>query len=285
VALAASTHLAFNAPAVDRRPYSPSRDAAVRGVADTAISAIILTKNSAARIADVLHALAWCDEVVVLDTGSTDATLSIAATFANVSLHQLTASFPGFGKARQQAVRLARYDWILAVDSDEIVSRELAEEITTRTLDPGVVYVIPFANYYAGRHITTCGWSPDCHERLFHRGRTNFCGSEVHERIQTRGLRTERLRGLMHHYSYAGTSDFVRKMGHYAQLFATQNRGRKRSSATKAVARSAWAFFKSYIVERGFTQGVEGLTISAYKSQTVFWKYMMLREANARIAG
>jgi glycosyltransferase involved in cell wall biosynthesis len=241
----------------------------------------MLTKNSSARLAEVLSALQWCDEVVIFDTGSTDATLSIAAGFSNVSLHQLTGEFPGFGLARQYAISLARHDWILAIDSDEVVSPELATEIRELKLDPRSVYVVPFQNYFAGRQITTCGWAPDRHERLFNRTVTKFCDSEVHERLQTRGLKSVTLRHSIRHYSYRDTADFVRKMGTYSQLFARQNAGKRRSSAAKAVTRSGWAFFKSYVLERGFLQGAEGLLISAYKSQTVFWKYMMLREANA----
>lgn len=230
----------------------------------------------------MLAALAWCDDIVVLDTGSSDATIAIADSFPNVRVHVMRSDFPGFGRAHREAVALARHDWILSIDSDEVVSAELADEIVGLSLDPRAVYTIPFRNFYAGRHITTCGWSPDRHERLFNRTATNFCASEVHERVQTGGLAVVPLRHAIDHYSYRGTDDFLRKMSAYSRLFAEQNVGRKKASATKAVARSGWAFFKSYVLERGFMQGVEGLTISAYKSQIVFWKYLMLREANRR---
>ncbi len=91
------------------------------------------------------------------DTGSTDSTLAVAATFPNVRLHQLTGSFPGFGVTRQAAIKLARNDWIFSVDSDEIVSPQLADEITGLRLDRDCVYVVPFENFYNGKHITTCG--------------------------------------------------------------------------------------------------------------------------------
>jgi glycosyltransferase involved in cell wall biosynthesis len=248
------------------------------------ISATILTKNSAALLRDVLTALEWCDEVVVLDTGSTDATLAIAAQFANVSLHQLDQPFPGFGRAHRQAVVLARHDWILSIDSDEIVSPALRDEIRALALDPATVYVVPFENYFNGKHITTCGWAPDRHERLFNRSVTNFCMSEVHERVGTVDLTVAHLREPIRHYSYRSMQDFLRKMSTYSELFATQNAGRKRSNPAKAVARSLWAFFKSYVLERGVLDGTEGLVISAYKAQTVFWKYLRLHEANARLA-
>ena len=248
------------------------------------ISATILTKNSESLLAEVLASLAWCDEVVVFDTGSTDSTRAIAAAFANVSLHELSGPFPGFGRAHRQAVELARNDWILSVDSDEIVSPALAAEIAALSLNPRTVYAIPFQNYYNGRHITTCGWAPDRHERLFNRRATNFCTSEVHERVQTAALAVAPLKHSMTHYSYRSIDDFLRKMSAYSNLFAGQNGGKKRASPAKAVARSIWAFFKSYILERGILQGGEGLTISAYKSQLVFWKYLMLHEANRRAA-
>lgn len=262
-----------------------SRNAAgVVAISPALISATILTKNSAALLREVLTALAWCSEVVVLDTGSTDATLTIAAEFANVSLHQLNGPFPGFGRAHRMAVALARHDWILSIDSDEVVSTALRDEICERTLEAGTVYTLPFENFYNGKLITTCGWSPDRHERLFNRTATNFCASDVHERVGTEGLGVVRLRQPVRHYSYRSPEDFLTKMAAYSRLFATQNAGRKRSSALKAVTRSAWAFFKSYLLERGVLQGAEGLIISASKAQTVFWKYMMLREANHRRA-
>ena len=246
------------------------------------ISATILTKNSAALLGEVLESLSWCDEVVVFDTGSTDATLEIAASFTNASVHQLKGPFPGFGPARRQAVALARHDWILSVDSDEVVSPELRDEIAGLPLEAQAVYVVPFRNYYNGKHITSCGWYPDCHERLFNRVVTNFCTSNVHERVKTAGLERVKLQQAIHHYSYHSLDDFLRKMSAYSHLFARQNAGRKASCPGKAVARSLWAFFKSYVLERGVLQGTEGLIISAYKAQTVFWKYLMLHGANVR---
>ena len=244
------------------------------------ITATILTKDSELLLTRVLRSLHWCDEIVVLDTGSTDRTASIARSFANVSLHRLAAGFPGFGGARRHAVALAGNDWILSVDSDEVVSPELAAEISSLRLDSGFVYTVPFHNYYNGKRITTCGWAPDRHERLFNRKATNFCSSDVHERVQTRGMGVIRLRHPIRHYSYRSPEDFLRKMGTYSRLFAEQNAGRTASGPGKAALRSLWAFAKSYVLERGMLQGSEGLTISAYKAQTVFWKYIMLHEAN-----
>lgn len=270
----------FSATLADGRRGASGYSPKFRPQLNPPISATILTKDSAARLDDVLTALHWCAEIIVLDTGSTDNTIEIAKSHPRVRVHRLGGPFPGFGRAHQHAVALARHDWILSIDSDEVVSPELADEIRGRLLAPDTVYTLPFFNYLGGRHITTCGWSPDRHERLFHRGVTNFCPSEVHERVQTESLRRQHLRHPVHHYSYVTLEDFLRKQRTYARLFADQYAGRKSSGPVKAISRGTWAFFKSYVLQRGCFQGREGLVISAYKAQTVFWKYLMLHEAN-----
>lgn len=247
------------------------------------ISATVLTKNSARLLDTVLASLAWCDEVVVLDTGSTDETPALAVRHRNVSFHSLPGPFPGFGPAHRHAAALARHDWILSVDSDEVVSPELAREIRTLTLDPHTVYTIPFRNHFNGRRITTCGWHPDFHERLFNRRVTDFSAGLVHEKVRTAGLSRVKLRHPIDHYSYTTLADFLRKMNAYACLFAEQNAGRKSAGPVKAVTRSLWAFFRTYFLKLGCTQGSEGLVISAYNAQTVFWKYLLLAEANRRL--
>lgn len=259
----------------------PARERALRLIrSNEPISAIVLTKNSAARLDDVLTALRWCDEIVVFDTGSTDHTVSIAERHANVCVHRLHGSFPGFGAARRQAVALARHDWILSVDSDEIVSPTLAEEIAALPLDAHTAYSMPFHNYYRGRRITTCGWDPDRHVRLFNRTVTNFSDGSVHEHVETAQTRVHRLREAIIHHPYGAADDFLRKMRVYGALFAERNAGRRSSGPAKAVFHGAWAFFKSYILRRGVLQGMDGLIISVSSAQGVFWKYVMLYEAN-----
>ena len=188
----------------------------------------------------------WCDEVIVFDTGSTADTIEITRRYANVSVHELSGPFPGFGQAHRRAVALARNDWILFIDSDEVITADLAAEIGPLAPCPQTVYVIPFHNYFNGRLITSCGWYPGRHERLFNRRVTNFCTNEVHERVQTENLTVQVLCHPIRHYSYDSADDFLRKMRAYSQLFATQYVGRKSSSPGKAVRRSLWAFVKSY---------------------------------------
>lgn len=240
----------------------------------------ILTCNSARHIARVLEALRPFDEVVVLDSGSTDETCALAQQFPNVRLHRTV--FKGFGATHNEALALARNDWIFSVDSDEVVTPELAAEIAAIKRDEGAVYSIPFKNYFDGKWIRYCGWNPDRHVRIFNRRRTRFAETQVHECIPTGGLREVPLRAPMLHYSFSSAADFLTKIQRYSDLFAEQNAGRKPSSLTKAVIRSVWAFFKAYFLQLGFLDGRAGFIIAAANSQGVYYKYMKLAEANQR---
>ena len=244
------------------------------------ISATILTRNSRRRLRDVLSALSWCDEIVILDTASDDDTLDIAASFPNVTIHRHRGAFLGFGKMHRKATRIARYEWILSIDSDEVVSTPLAKEIRRLAFDSNTVYALPFHNYFQDRLITTCGWSGEYHGRLYHRQSTDFSEHRVHEKVNDAGLTVLRLRHPVRHYSYDSIDDFLRKMQTYTTLFAEQNCGKKSGGPMKAWSHGAWAFFKSYFLRRGIFQGYAGFVISAYGAHTAVWKYLKLAERN-----
>ncbi|MBS0629125.1 MAG: glycosyltransferase family 2 protein [Verrucomicrobia bacterium] len=240
------------------------------------ISATVLTKNSEKTLKQTLDSLKRFPEVIVLDTGSTDHTLTIAKNYPNVSLH--TSPFLGFGPLHNLASSLATHDWILSIDSDEIVTEELAEEILALTLDPKVIYSIQRANYYNGRQIKWCGgWHPDLVWRLYHRWETQFSTALVHEKVEKKELQISQLRGTLIHVPYREMRDFLDKMQHYSTLFADQNAGKK-SSVFKAILHSWSAFLKSYILKRGFLGGKEGFIISVYNGHTAFYKYLKLAE-------
>jgi glycosyltransferase involved in cell wall biosynthesis len=246
------------------------------------ISATILTKNSEKYIEKVLKSLEWCDEVVVLDSGSTDATLDIARSFANCRVHVLEGEFLGFGLMHQKMSALAKNDWILSVDSDEVVSDELKAELQNLAADKNSVYMIPSKNYFNGKHIYSCGWYPDYKARFFNKSVTDFNAEAVHENVVLEGRSVVYLKSAFLHYSYDGVDDFLKKMHLYSSLFARQNVGKKSASPAKAVLRALWAFIKTYILKGGIRQGYEGFVISAYNAQTTFWKYIKLYEENKR---
>lgn len=245
------------------------------------ISVTILTKNSAAFISEVLSSLQDFDEVLLYDNGSTDETLTLAKAYANVKI--IEGEFFGFGKTHNLASSLAKHPWILSIDSDEIVSPSLCEEIRALTLDEQTVYSFPRKNYFNGKWIRWCGWHPDRQYRLYHRGATSFSAAEVHEAIITEGMNHHPLHSAIIHYSYSSIHEFLAKMQSYSDLFAKQNAGKKNSSPCKALLHGFYAFFKSYLLKRGFLGGYEGLVISFYNGHTAYYKYLKLYEANLKL--
>jgi len=242
------------------------------------ISVTILTKNSEETLATCLKALEDFDEVIVLDTGSTDLTLDIARTFPNVKVFE--AEFQGFGPLHNLAAEKASHEWILSLDSDEVLSEELAREILSHKLKRKCVYSFPFHNYFNGKHIRGCGWFPDRHIRLYNKTQTHFTNDFVHEKILSDNLREVKLHNPVKHYSYRSISDFLKKMENYSSLFAQQNKQKKSASLLKALLKSSYTFLKSYLLKKGFLDGREGFIISAYNAQTTFYKYLKLEELN-----
>lgn len=242
------------------------------------ISICMLTKNAEATLGKTLQALHSFPEVVILDNGSTDGTLDLARKFANVRVHQMP--FIGFGPLRNEAVKFASNDWILAIDSDEILSPSLLAELQNLKLDPHQVYALPRHNYYNGKKIRGCGWGSEWVVRLYHRERARFSDSEVHESLTVGNLKVVRLSFPLIHTPYRSTTEFLAKMQHYSTLFAKQNQGKKKSSLGKAIGHGLFAFLRSYLLKGGFLSGKEGFIISVYNGNTAFYKYLKLYDLN-----
>jgi hypothetical protein len=181
---------------------------------------------------------------------------------------------------RNLAASLAQNDWILALDSDEILSSPLLVELASLKLDPTCAYAIPRHNFYNGKQIKGSGWHPEWVVRLYHRKKTAYSNTAVHESVLTDPVKVVRLQHPILHTPYRATADFLAKMQHYSTLFAEQNRGKKRSSVSKAAGHAIFAFFKSYVLQRGILDGKEGFIISLYNANTAFYKYLKLAEIN-----
>lgn len=244
------------------------------------ISVTILTRNSQKYLHEVLNALKNFDEVVLYDTGSNDTTISIAQLFPNVTIYQ--KEFRGFGPTHNDASNLARNHWILSIDSDEVVTPEMANEISTLKLDENCVYSFPRNNFFNKKWIKWCGWCPDRQIRLYHRKKTCFTNAQVHEAIDATNMKIVPLHNPFIHYSYETISDFLTKMQLYSDLFAQQHKGKKKSSLWKAISHGSFAFFKSYFIKKGFLGGYEGFVISSYNAHTAFYKYLKLYETNKK---
>lgn len=245
------------------------------------ISVTILTKNSSQYLREVLEALKIFDEVLVYDTGSADNTCEITKDFPNVTLKE--GPFIGFGETHNVASSLAKNDWILSVDSDEVMTPDLASEITNLSLEHNTVYSFPRKNFYQGKWIRCCGWHPDRQHRLYNRQITRFSDAKVHESIITKGLILKSLKNAVIHYPYKNTTDFLAKMQSYSELFAEQNQGKRKSSTITAIGHALFTFFKSYFLKRGLLGGRQGFHISIYNANTAFYKYIKLAERNKEL--
>lgn len=244
------------------------------------ISVVILTKNSSKYLKQVLNAVIAFDEIVILDNGSTDDTMSVAKIFDNVVVYE--HEFIGFGPLKNYAASLAKNDWVLSLDSDEILTKEFIDSLKNRHLDPQSVYTIERINYYKDKKIQYC-WNNDIIVRLYNKNSTKFNNRHVHEGIESNGLKVELLNGNIKHYSYSSISEFIVKADMYSTLFAEQNVGKSKSSPMKAIGHALFAFIKTYILKRGFLDGYIGLIISYTQASEKFYKYMKLYEKNLEL--
>lgn len=248
------------------------------------ISAVVITKNEAEMIGRCLSSLEWVDEVVVMDSGSTDRTREIAA--ARGARVVETREWPGFGPQKNRAIDLAAGDWILSIDADERVTPELAAEIRAALARPGVdAFAMRRSSSYCGRAIRHSGWWPDYVTRVFRRGRARFSDDLVHERLLTAG-RVERLSGILLHESFVDLEDVLDKMNRYSSLGAEQLAATGRSAGVgTALVHGLAAFVRTYLLRRGFLDGREGLMLAISNAEGAYYKYvklMLLAKGNAR---
>jgi len=248
----------------------------------TPLSAVLIAQNEEMKIQDALASVSFCDEIVVVDSGSVDRTRQIAeAAGARVIVN---APWPGFVAQRNFAVDAARYEWILALDADERITPALRDEIQTlrgRSLTRAG-YRIPRVAFYLDRWIRATDWYPDPQIRLFDRRRGRWEGFLVHESVHVRG-EIGRLRSDMEHHPYADISAHMRKIDRYTTLWAMQAHEAGRSIGSLELATSPlWAFFRNYVLKGGIRLGRAGLTVSAMNSYYTYTKLAKLEELARR---
>lgn len=245
------------------------------------ISVVVLAKNNEKTIEKTLNSLKEFDDVVVYDNGSSDNTIQIAKSFSNVNLVQ--GEFKGFGWTKNYATSFAKNDWILVIDSDEVVDEELLNELKNKKLDKNIVYRLNFKAFYKDIQVKHCGWNNQKIKRLYNKTVTSYNSNDVHEDIIIDGLKIEELKGNVEHYSYHSLSEFIIKADRYSTLFAQNNVGKKSSSPAKAFFNGIYSFFRTYILKQGFKDGYIGLVIAFSHMVTNFYKYIKLYEANKEI--
>jgi glycosyltransferase involved in cell wall biosynthesis len=243
------------------------------------LSVVIITKNEEANLPRCLDSVRFADQVIVVDSHSTDRTVEIAR---QCGTRVETTEWQGFGKAKQKALSLAEGEWVLSIDADEQVSAELASEIQSIIMHDAdaVGYEIPRLTNFLGRWIRHCGWYPDPVLRLFRRGRGKFTDDLVHERVLVDGP-VGRCRHDLLHYSYPTLDVFFEKFNRYTTEGAVQEAARgRRAGIFDLTIRPFVSFIKHYISKAGFLDGVEGFLVSALSSSAVFVKYAKLRQLN-----
>jgi glycosyltransferase involved in cell wall biosynthesis len=246
------------------------------------ISATIITFNEEANIREACESLAWADEVIVVDSGSTDKTRAIAE---DCGARVIVKDWPGFAEQKQFAAEQVSHDWIFSLDADERVSAELKASIAelrnradTQLADG---YRIPRRSFYQGRWIKGGGWYPDWQLRLYRKSRGHWNPRHIHESVKMDpDARIEKLSGDILHYSVRDAAHHHRMIGErYAPLAAKQmfEDGRRTSALRIATAAPA-AFVGSLILKGGFRDGLAGISIASFAAHHAFLKHLMLWE-------
>lgn len=243
------------------------------------LSVIIITKNEAHDIRACLESVAWADEIIVLDSGSSDETVAIALEFTE-QVHA-AEDWQGFGVQKNRVLAYATKDWVLSLDADEQVSEELrAEIVNAMHLGCALVYTVPRLSSYCGRFMRHSGWWPDRVARLFKRGHAQFSLDLVHERL----LYTEKagqLNSPLLHITYKNLDEVLLKINQYSSLGAQNAYGRgKRGGLLRAIGHGLWAFLRTYILRVGFLDGAEGLMLAISNAEVAYYRYLKLYYLN-----
>lgn len=239
------------------------------------LSVIIITKNEAHDIQECLESVNWADEIIVVDAGSSDNTLSLVKNYTDKVY--VAADWQGFGVQKNRALAYATGDWILSLDADERVSAELRVEIENAIKQNDlVVFTLPRLSSYCGRFIHHSGWWPDRVARLFKRGQARFSDDLVHERLLY-NVRAGQLREPLQHITYQNLDEVLLKINQYSTLGAQNayNRG-KRGSLSAAIGHGVWAFIRTYFVRAGFLDGAEGVMLAVSNAEATYYRYLKL---------
>ncbi len=234
------------------------------------LSAVIITKNEEKRLPRCLESLSFVDEVIVVDSGSSDATVEIAKEFG---CRVFVEEWKGYGPQKQSAVEKASFKWVLSIDADERVPPETARVILEELKAPRAdAYSLRRKNFLHGKWIKGCGWWPDEVVRLFDKSKGRFEGL-VHEKWVTSG-KVMRLKCHLEHYPFSGYSDMLKKLELYSEI-GSELVVKEGVLATpkKALFHGFWTFVKTFIIKQGFKEGFDGFVISLYHALGSFFKY------------
>lgn len=247
------------------------------------LSATIITLNEARKLRRALTSLQpVVDEIIVIDSGSTDATETIAREFTN---RFIVNPWPGYAAQKNFAAAQASHDWILSLDADECLSEPLQQAIQALkpTKPQAAAFQFPRLTFYLGRWIKHAGWYPDYKIRLYDRRRASWHGQYVHESIKAEG-QVENLSGDLLHYSLDNLSEHVQVVDRYTTLAAQELAARRQSvKLSQLLLAPPATFLKSYLLKQGFRDGFPGLCIAGFAAYYVFLKHAKLWELQTNV--
>lgn len=243
------------------------------------LAVALIVKNEARMLEQCLNSIAdLADEIIILDSGSTDDTEAIARRYTDK--FYVNSNWPGFGKQRQLAQSYVNTEWVLWLDADEVVSPELKESIrqALRENKPNTLYKLDRLNWYFDRFLRYGSGNPDYVTRLYPTAYTSYNDKLVHEAVITPADAKEvKLKGHLLHYTFSNYSDYLKKSIAYSEAWAEEKaQVGKTATISKAIMKSIGRIFRDYILRRGFLDGRAGIMMTALSMQSVFNKYAML---------
>lgn len=244
------------------------------------LSIIIISKNAAKHIQRCLESVKWADEIIVLDSGSTDNTVDICKQYTD---QVFTTDWPGFGPQKNRALAKATGEWVLSLDADEALSPELQQEIQkvikqSKTMD---AYTLQRTSKYCGKTIRFGDWRNDRVLRLFKHSQAKFSDAAVHESLQVKG-RIGKLTQPLLHDAFDNLEQVLNKVNHYSTLGAQQKQQQgQRGGLLKAITHAGWTFFRGYVLRLGFLDGKAGFMLAISNAEGCYYRYLKLCEATA----
>ena len=240
------------------------------------LSVIVITRNEEQHIARCLASVAWADEIIVLDSGSSDNTVAVCKQFSE---QVFETDWPGFGPQKQRALAKASHDWVLSLDADEEVSSELMTEIQDAMQQVDVQgFYMPRLSSYCGKTIKHGGWWPDYVLRLFRRDCSQFSEDVVHERVIVTGT-VKRLVKPLWHEAFTDPTEVLHKINSYSSLGAAKLYSQhQQTNLAKAIGHGIWTFIRTYFLKAGFLDGAEGLMLAISNAEGSYYKYLKLRD-------
>ena len=239
------------------------------------ISVIVITKDEEKNISDCLKSVEWADEIIVVDSESTDRTVEIARQFTD---KVFIRKWEGYVPQKKYALSLANNEWVLSLDADERITPELKDEILK--ISPGNFsgFKIRRKNFLIKKEITSCGWEKDYQLRLLKKDKTSFSDRLVHEKFIVDG-QVDTLKSPMLHYTFSSFTDYFNKINYYTSLKSEELfRKKKRIGGWTIFSHSVSAFFAFFFVRKGFKDGVYGLIISLLHAVSTMMNYIKLWE-------